>query len=54
MNKQLENALMQYDKEKLIKYIDMLLNVIMDLENKNNILKEELKNEKENKYMVNH
>ena len=52
MNEDLKNTLLQYDKEKLIKYIDLMLNVIMDLENKNKVLKEELENGKENKYMV--
>lgn len=52
MNEDLKDILLQYDKEKLIKYIDLMLNVIMDLENKNKILKEELENGKENKYLV--
>lgn len=40
MNKELKEKLMEMPKEQLISYIDLMLNVIIDLENKNKELKE--------------
>ena len=46
MNKELKEKLMEMPKEQLISYINLMLNVIIDLENKN----KELKTEKEVDY----
>ena len=42
MNEKLEKLLMEQSKEKLIKYIDLMFNVIDELEEKNRELKENL------------
>ena len=42
MNEKLENILMEQSKENLIKYIDLMFNVIDELEEKNRELKENL------------
>lgn len=42
MNEKLEKILMEQSKENLIKYIDLMFNVIDDLEEKNRELREEL------------
>lgn len=36
MNKDLKDKLMEMDKEQLISYIDLMLNIIIEMENKNN------------------
>lgn len=41
MNDNLKETLMKMSKEQLISYIDLMLNVIIDLENKNKELKAE-------------
>lgn len=46
MNEELKQTLMEMSKEQLISYIDLMLNVIIELENKN----KELKIEKEVDY----
>ena len=42
MNEKLEKILMEQSKENLIKYIDLMFNVIDELEEKNRVLREEL------------
>ena len=40
MNKELKEKLMEMPKEQLISYIDLMLNVIIDMENKSKETKE--------------